>query len=391
MKTTRLAFVAALLFTACGGGTSAPPTASPAGTTADAGDSADASTPAPAAAPTTGAKVDDTVDCDPQGCTIHVVTERAKAELEGKPSYASRTIRIDRSGDNAVVASLAKIPWVTDLRIESEHVTDLAPLVALKNLRRLNVAAAVTNLAPLGSLVSLEHLTLRELPLKPDSDLSALASLGSLTSLTLGGLPIENYDAVGKLGSLRTLELFNKNAIKSLGFLAPMTKLTTLQIRNQPDVHDLSPIASLSALETLELEDIGPDTSIAPLRGLTKLKKISLATNRFREMGTLGAMRGLESVTIAMIPSFSDPGIITGLPLVRRVALTGTGIKTVAPLVRLAKIEDLAITRTPVTDVSPLVAAKGLNVLVIGDKVSPASEAQLKKALPNLHVERVHD
>src|SRR5436305_14157436 len=95
-------------------------------------------------------------------CSLAVVTDASKAELEKRPHDTFR-LKIRASATNAELKSLAKLPWLEQLSFENNAaIDDLSALKVLKKLRRLDISdlPRTKSLAFLSSLPTLDSLGL---------------------------------------------------------------------------------------------------------------------------------------------------------------------------------------------------------------------------------------
>eukprot|EP01051_Picozoa_sp_SAG22_P021900 SAG22_NODE_5024_length_1104_cov_36.069652_2_plen_234_part_00 len=135
---------------------------------------------------------------------------------------------------------------LTELDLESNQITDIAPLSALTSLTELDLESnQITDIAPLSALTSLTTLWLEK------NQITDIAPLSALTSLT-------------------TLWL-EKNQITDLAPLSAMTSLTILVISGN-QITDLAPLSALTSLTKLWLEhnqitDTDPTVVLLKSRG----------------------------------------------------------------------------------------------------------------------------
>jgi len=160
---------------------------------------------------------------------------------------------------------------VTELAVSTTGVTDITPVKALKQLRKLTVAPWAMNQK--GSLSNLSPL--KELPLawlycqnNPVSDLSPLRGL-PLTVLGCGGTQVSDLSPLA--GMKLTVLSINDTAVSDLAPLNGMP-LTVLWCNNTK-VTDFTPLRS-SPLQELRC-DFQPQRDAEALRGIPTLRKIN--------------------------------------------------------------------------------------------------------------------
>ena len=165
---------------------------------------------------------------------------------------------------------------------------DLAPLAALKELTSLGLSPAhasldFTPLAGLGNLVdlSLEYgigwLDTEGALLRRLVDLTTLAGLANLRRLYLGsGKPLLSLEPVGSLISLQSLTLWRSN-IDDLAPLSPLINLEILDLSSNRVV-DLEPLRDMVELRHLSL-DRNQIEDLSPLSRMAKLQQLDVSVN----------------------------------------------------------------------------------------------------------------
>ncbi|HWA99348.1 MAG TPA: hypothetical protein VG713_12685, partial [Pirellulales bacterium] len=142
---------------------------------------------------------------------------------------------------------------VTQVRLQTDAVTDISPLQAFAGLRALTIAG--TDPARKGKL----------------TDLSPLSDIKSLQALKIDTMNVADLTPLKGL-QLQSLSLGN-DRVADLSALTDMISLKTLACEYQP-LADASPIRGLS-LETLSFTGTKV-TDLSPLRGSTTLKNLTM-------------------------------------------------------------------------------------------------------------------
>ena len=89
------------------------------------------------------------------------------------------------------------IPHITELRLERSYITDLRPIAALTELRRLILTRSrITDITPLSALTRLQHL---HLSFTAVTDLAPLGGMNELEGCFLTGSLVEATGAVAKV------------------------------------------------------------------------------------------------------------------------------------------------------------------------------------------------
>ena len=226
--------------------------------------------------------------------------------------------------------------------------------------------------------------------------LAGLEGAVNLKELDLGFNPLEDTEALGKLPSLRSLNL--DGAAPDLSALWSLTGLERLSLRHN-GVSDLSPLAGLSQLRELDvgdnrIEDLSPLAGLAgltalradrnrivdlwPLASLPRLAVVDLGRNRIRDLQALAGLGGLRRLLLDG-NGLSEPAPLAGLAGLRELGLAGNAVKDLGALSGLAGLLRLDLRGNPVRDLSPLWGLRSLGWVHVGasgiDNLSPLDGA----------------
>jgi uncharacterized protein (TIGR02996 family) len=161
---------------------------------------------------------------------------------------------------------------------------------------------------------------------------------------------------------------------------------------------DLAPLAALKGLRALRLDGIPLNgTGLAALAGLEELRELSLdgtaVTNEgLPHLAGLGRLRELglhaTQVTSRGLPFLAGLAGLEELDL-SRTGVTVAGLRHLAALPRLARL-DLSQTRITDADLEPLSALlpRLRHLVLLGTRITPRGEAALRRAMPQLAVNR---
>jgi hypothetical protein len=274
---------------------------------------------------------------------------------------AKLTIKRDQVGDARALVGLSALDQLECLTVDGGEITadDAREIAKLQNLRELTLSLVTVtddSLQPLGELRNLERLLLKHRGTGPNN---AAAGVAALT----------------RLPKLRELEL---------------GRLVTL------DDSVFSLLATMTQLESLNLEQAGVTGSeIELLSRLPKLKELSLVGTKVDDtaMEKLAKMTQLDSLDISYT-KVTDAGLkhVGSLPNLRILGASGNPI-TDAGLAEIGRLSQLAVLMMANADISDAglehIAGlpKLIGVSLSGNpKVSKASVAKLKAALPNRNV-----
>jgi len=251
----------------------------------------------------------------------------------------------------------AALKWISGLerlerlgllqnRFNDLNTRRLAKLQSLEVLDlRGNMEAGDMTLDVLGKLPKLRALKHRSTAVTDDG-IERLAAGKSLTALLLQDFAITDAagPALGRIGTLESLEIFRCQGLGSDGVLAlaPLEKLGRLTLRDLPEMGDagLAVLADLTSLERLTLHELA-----------------SVGDEGLRH---LAAVKGLEVLDIWSLPKMTDATIdvIAALPALKELSIRETGV-TDAGLAKLAALPALeSLTFKNNGPISPATRAK---------------------------------
>ena len=200
--------------------------------------------------------------------------------------------------------------FVVDTIINSNAITDLAPLQALTSLDTLDLDRnAITDIAALSGLTNLEWLSLGG-NIISDSDISVLSGLTNLTVLYLHNGQISDIAALSRLTNLEELDLSN-NQISDIAALSRLTNLERLWLSNN-QISDIAALSRLTSLTVLNLRN-NQISDIAALSRLTSLIVLSLSNNQISDIVSLSGLTNLKLLWLYNNP-LSATSINTYIP-----------------------------------------------------------------------------
>lgn len=243
-------------------------------------------------------------------CEVQTIDDALAKTLAKHKSSRLRVSFVDKA-KSADLASLGKVPWVSEVSIVGNDIGDLAelaqapklvtvivrghgvkdltPLAKLPELATAMITGmGVTDVAPLATAPKLRFLSLPPLI----KDVSALAKLAPLRSLTL------SFDVKG-LSTLTQLEELTllRSAEKDTSAMASLTGLTKVSINRALFLLDVSGLAGMTKLRELELVDCPKLSSLAPLSKLSTLRSVDLTGTAVTDLSPLlGSGKTLEKL-----------------------------------------------------------------------------------------------
>ena len=203
-------------------------------------------------------------------------------------------------------SDLSLLSYVTDLTINGQNISSLAPLSSLTKLESLDLSGCSF----------------------PANDLSVIAGLPALTHLDLENCGISTIAELEGSTSLTHLNLSN-NTVRNLEVLTAMKDLTELNLEHNA-VTDLSALGSLEKLETL-LVSYNALTSLSPLSGCIRLKHLEVNINQ------LSNLNGVEKLPLLTL-LYADDNQLTNVSL----------------LTANTDLTDLSIASNNITDITAL-------------------------------------
>jgi len=311
--------------------------------------------------------------------------------------FGTRRVSVELIGYNitnqrlAEMVSSGEIPAnVTHLNLAANEISDISPLVNLTNLAELNLwGNNVSNLTPLAQKSRLTRLDISSnnfisiAPLRGltnltwlsfggshnfDGDVSHIGGLTNLIGLSMGWFwneEIANYDIIGNLINLESLELWGVSQNTNLSFLNNLANLTDLSLFGAHTETNLSPIRHLYNLEQLSLQTMDiRNLSYIRLDNLTNLRFLALWNNNISDISVLRNLNHLTSLH-----------------------LSNNRISDVSPLSGLTNLHSLSLSNNLIFNIHPLGSLTNLDWLdLAGNPVCIYQLADLPNALPSTHI-----
>ena len=361
---------------------------------------------------------------------LRVAIETALGKASGAPitraEMASLTSLEASSSDISDLNGLEFATGLTLLNLSNNIISDITPLSGLTNLTSLDLSVnAITDISRLSGLTNLTSLRLHD---NFFSDISPLSGLTRLISLSLYGTTIRDRSLLSRLSNLSEayipdanlraaiktnlgkasdepitsfemafvskLEAPNSN-ISDLTGLELATNLTWLNLgymvgilRNSNNISDFSSLSNLTRLRTLDLADTGI-SDITLLSNLTRLELLSLSSNDISDVSALLNLTSLERLYLSSNDISDVSALSSSWTSLRSLHLSSNDISDVSALSSWTSLDYLYL-RNNITDLSPLVANRGLGS---GDRVdlrnNPLSATSLNMHIPALQVRGV--
>lgn len=186
--------------------------------------------------------------------------------------------------------------FLEELTMHNAPSGQLQVLSSLAHLTSLHITDTIVSseeMKVIGSLVTLEKLTLSGCSL---STTTYLDTLTGLTFLDLSNNAIRNIQALTGMKNLQELYL-KQNALTDLSDLAGLTSLKTLDVSNN-SLATITPIFTLSGLNRLDASS-NFLTELYDIQKMTGLKYLSIASNSITDFSPLAPCTGLLELDIS--------------------------------------------------------------------------------------------
>lgn len=312
------------------------------------------------------------------------ITEKRMAALNGLDCHLNFT-----QGRNGGIKSLEGIEYALNIKsldLAGNEIVDLSPLKACKNLEVLDLGDQylyennqyLTDISPLGELINLKKLILKNNKIV---DVTAISKLTKLEELDLyGNKGIKSIDGFENLTKLRKL-LLNRtmgitdiaplkecmdleelsiqyNKVSSIEALKNHEKLLSLDISGNKNISDLSPLFNSNKLRRL-LANGNKITSLEGIRNMTDLKELHVSENKISDLNPLEKLLNLDDLDIGNNPDIESIEVLKKLTNISEFKMNNAKkVKDFTPISSLKNLDELNITRCGLTDISFL---EGLN------------------------------
>ena len=213
---------------------------------------------------------------------------------------------LNKASDAAITA--AEMATLTILRAPNSDISDLTGLEHATNLTALYLGQARVD----NKVVNSNAI----------SDIAPLSGLTKLRTLNLSRNKVSDLSPLSDLTNLRSLNLSVNRIISDLAPLSGLTKLRTLNLFTNK-ISDIAPLSGLTALRTLSLTR-NTISDVSALSGLTDLKRLTLRNCGLSDIAPLVANTGLgdEDTVDLRDNSLNEASMNTHVP-----ALKERGVK----------------------------------------------------------------
>lgn len=314
--------------------------------------------------------------------TEFVIPEDAQnySDLKHMTSLEKLTIQNGVSGqlDFLSVMPNMKELTITGTTISSDELSIIGSLTSMQKLTLKNCGISTTS--PLKNLSAVTYIDLSENTIR---DISALSNMSALQEIYLSHNALSEVSALKECKMLRILDI-SHNEVPTLFPLLGLIDLAWLDASNN-HINDLNGIYQLSKLEYLHV-NYNQLTDISPVVQCAALVDFGCSNNKLTDISSIGKMNDLMYFDfsynqVAKLPGFSkDSNLVTingahnkitslaplsGLPMLNNVLMDyNADLKSVAELENCYLLMRVEVYGTKVKDVGMLTSQ---SVIVIYD------------------------
>lgn len=218
---------------------------------------------------------------------------------------------------SADLSSIAKLSELKELSIIGGELSQdsLKAIGTLRTLEKLTLSkCGLSSIAPLEGLTALTYLDLSDNTLR---NIGIFAGFTKLQELHMSSNALTDLEAMANLTDLKILDI-SFNSLQSLKPLYGITGLQELSVANNA-LQDIAGIGALTALTTLDLNQ-NILTDISPLSGCTALIELDISNNKLEEIPVIEELTGLVRLVashneIANLPNFEDGHALASLDI----------------------------------------------------------------------------
>ncbi len=311
-----------------------------------------------------------------------------------------------RSNNIADISPLKRLTNIVELWLHDNQIIDISELSELKEIRTLSLHLnQISDISPLMNLTNMKVLLLSDNHI---IDISPLANLTNVTELNLYNNQIRDITALKNLTKLERLSL-SKNDIIDIAVLKDLVLIRQLYLAyndivdveplkdsnnliflnlNNTQVNDISPLQGLKQLTHLYISST-EISNIEPLKDLTNIRLLGITNTNVTDLKPLKDLVNLDALFISGLQIESLEQLKT-LKKLRVLSFQNTDIFDLEPLSELTILQTIKMNNTPIKNIEPLKTLTNLKELYISGckEITDQQIDDLKKALPNLHIER---
>ena len=281
--------------------------------------------------------------------------------------YADKVVNVMAEHIPLADADFAALfPNCEEISLRGTCVSDISPLSALRRLRHVDIAeTCVTDVNPLQCMKKLKWLDVSRTRV---SDISVLTTTRCVEYLDISYTNVKNISAVGSLKRLRTLYASDNEELVNIEPLWECTALRSLTV-SDTNVGNLDVVKAMPWLHTLSAaRTLVGDDSLYPISRCRHLWALDISGTDVRDL-SLGRMDELRVLRF----SYSNVERLRfTLPALEVMEACDTFVDSddIITLWASKNLTYLDISKTNVTDISPLKRCRHLTTLKVADGYS---------------------
>ena len=220
-------------------------------------------------------------------------------------------------------------------------------------------------------------------------DISCMVGLEELE--LSGDIQIDNYTGLNNLQTLNTLEISQyKETPINLSTIPQLTKIKSLSLYGAKDncISDISVLGEMYWLEELDITGSQRNVSdISILSNMPNLKRINLSGTGITDISVLSNIPDLEQLDIS-ITDVSDISVLANMSALKSLDISGTHVSDISVLSNISTLEQLYLAGTEIADLSVLPQLINLKTLSLASMdLSDASALSGLKNLESLNLQ----
>lgn len=227
-----------------------------------------------------------------------------------------------------------------------EDVTDFSDLKHFTYLQKLNISnCGTTELTGLTGLSELKELSITNAELSQDS-LKAIGTLRSLEKLTLSNCNLSSIAALEGLTNLTHVDL-SSNTLRNIGVFSGFTKLQEVNMSSNA-LTDLDAMSDLSELKVLNVSDNSLQ-SLKSVFGITGLTELYAGNNALEVIEGIGALTALSKLELNQ-NILSDISHLSGCTALKELDVSNNNLKDITVVAQLNQLVRLSFSHNKVTE-----------------------------------------
>ena len=362
----------------------------------------------------TGKQATELASRNPNNCEVIIESDASMRWWNTIPMVWREKFMLELAftGSNVGSNELGKIESLTRLSLQrNKNIKGLKPLRFLKELQYLDCeGTGINNLDGIAELTKLVELDISDTEV---TDIKPLLILKNLKKVRFNNLKITPEDIEAFQKERPDIKLMNRYTmlvswwiripenwqqvfIAHVGYEGPLpvppeilydiVKLEQLDISGRQDLADLAPLYMLSELKELNIDSNMSITSLDPIDSLYNLEKLICSNNPIADLTPLSQLHNLKYLDIKNTPVVSvDP--LENLKKLEELDISATKITNLRGLRALRNLKKLKCYNTNISSINPLITLVKLqSLLCYNTRLTKKKVDDFKKIKPQCHV-----